>query len=174
MSGPTETSRNPKAGTFVFALAFLVCAVVLLIYLPDQTKFSAKGKLFAQPRFWPAVGVIGMVVFGAFHALSVWRRQSSGAAGEVLTWARALEYLLWFMVYVWAVPIIGYLLATVVFTVVLALRQGFRRRSHLVVAIVLGFAIVVIFKAGLAVKIPGGTIYEYLPAGLRNFMIVNF
>ena len=33
---------------------------------------------------------------------------------------------------------------------------------------------VLVFKSMLSVKIPGGEIYEYLPAALRNFMILNF
>ena len=37
-----------------------------------------------------------------------------------------------------------------------------------------GLGIVLVFKAALSVKIPGGAIYEYLPDTLRNFLIVNF
>ncbi|EPJ45233.1 MAG: hypothetical protein OFPI_37520 [Osedax symbiont Rs2] len=33
-------------------------------------------------------------------------------------------------------------------------------------------ATVVIFKSLLEVKIPGGASYQYLPEGIRNFMIV--
>ena len=38
----------------------------------------------------------------------------------------------------------------------------------------LAFAIVVIFKAFLQVKIPGGGIYEALPSALRSFMLTYF
>ncbi len=164
----------PRPGGFVFALAFLACALVLLFYLGEETKFSASGKLFAQPRFWPAVGVIGMVGFGALHLVTIWRNRTGRDGLEVVNWVRALEYLAWFMVYVWAVPKIGYLAATILFCVILAVRQGYRAARHLVAAAVLGFAIVLVFKTGLQVKIPGGAVYEYLPGALRNFMIVNF
>lgn len=142
--------------------------------LGTETRFSAKGKLFAQPRFWPAVGVIGMTVFGALSVAVYWRDKWSGTASEVLLWLRAFEYLIWFMVYVWLVPVIGYLPATLLFTVLLSLRQGYRTNRQIIIAAATGLGIVLIFKTALAVKIPGGEIYELLPAALRNFMIVNF
>ena len=43
--------RKPKAGAVVFAAAFLVVSALLLSQIGEQTKFSARGKLFTQPRF---------------------------------------------------------------------------------------------------------------------------
>ncbi len=92
----------------------------------------------------------------------------------MLNWARALEFLLWFLIYVQAVPIIGYLPATVLFTVLLAARQGYRSRRQLTTAAAVGVGIVLVFKTGLSVRIPGGAIYEYLPQTLRNIAIIYF
>ena len=182
--------REPKqapAGAFLFALAFFLFALFLLSQVTSETKFSgvaklyekgrlfAKGKLFAEPAFWPLVGVLGMAVFGAFHALSTWRRRAPGGElAEGAFWLRALEYFLWFMIYVQLAPLIGYLLATLIFTAALALRAGYRRRRTIALASLAGLAIVLIFKTLLSVKTPGGAIYEYLPGALRTFMIVNF
>ena len=163
-----------RAGGLIFVALFLDFSVFLLSQLGAETKFSSKGKLFAQPRFWPAVGVALMVGFGLLHLATSWRDRAGWALGEVSYWLRALEYLGWFMVYVWAVPIIGYLAATLILMVLLAFRQGYRSGGQLLVAALVGFAIVLVFKTGLSVKIPGGAVYEYLPGGLRNFMIVNF
>ena len=93
---------------------------------------------------------------------------------EVLTWLRAGEYVLWFMAYVYAVPTVGYLPCTIIFTVLLALRMGYRKASTLGWAALAGILIVVVFKSLLQVKIPGAAAYEYLPDGLRNIMIVYF
>lgn len=163
-----------RAGSLIFVALFVVLSVFLLSQLGAETKFSAKGKLFAQPRFWPAVGVAMMVGFGLLHLGMNWRERAGWASGEVVYWLRALEYLAWFMVYVWAVPIIGYLAATLILMVLLAFRQGYRGGRQLLTAAMVGFVIVLVFKTGLSVKIPGGAVYEYLPDGLRNFMIVNF
>ena len=89
-------------------------------------------------------------------------------------WLASLEYVAWFMVYVWLVPITGYLLTTIAFCVLLARRCGYRSRRALLTAAATAVCIVVLFKTMLAVKIPAAVIYEWLPAGLRNFMIINF
>ncbi len=172
MSSSRASKSHP--GSLVFAILFVAFAGFLVTQLSSETKFSSKGQLFAQPRFWPAVGVIGMIGFGLAHLWHQRWNRLSGELGETVIWLRALEYLGWFMIYVTAVPIIGYLAATILFTTGLAFRQGYRNREQLGLAAGLGLSIVLIFKTGLAVKIPGGAIYEYLPSALRNFMIVYF
>ena len=173
MSQKPETP-SARAGNLTFVALLLLFAAFLLSQIGAETKFSAKGKLFAQPRFWPAIGVGVMVVCGLGHLILSWRDRLGWGIADVVFWARAVEYLAWFMVYVWAVPIVGYLAATLAFTVLLALRQGYRSAKEISAAALLGLAIVLVFKTGLSVKILGGAIYEYLPDGLRNFMIVNF
>tara|TARA_Y100000739_G_scaffold164611_1_gene142639 strand:+ start:1186 stop:1422 length:237 start_codon:yes stop_codon:yes gene_type:complete len=78
------------------------------------------------------------------------------------------------MVYVFFVPLLGYLISTILFTTLLAFRMGYRNSKILFFAFSLGVSIVVIFKTVLSVKIPGGLLYEFLPGVFRNFMIVNF
>ena len=78
------------------------------------------------------------------------------------------------MAYVYLMPLLGYLPATLVFMCLLTLRLGYRNLRYLLIAAVIAIAIVLFFKTALAVKISGGAIYEYLPDGLRNFMIINF
>jgi len=164
----------------LFAFLFIAMALFLLSQLGEQAKFSSKGKLFAQPAFWPGVGVIGMVVFGGLNFIAElfakprpdnrWRTELKEGA----SWMFAVEYLAWFMVYVSLTPVIGYLLSTMLFMLALTLRAGFRQWRMALVAVVTGFAIVLVFKSFLGVKIPGAEIYEALPNALRTFMIVNF
>ena len=78
------------------------------------------------------------------------------------------------MVYVWLVPIVGYLPMTLIIAPLLCYRLGYRDRKILWAAAGVGLTIVVVFKAFLDVKIPGALLYEYLPGGIRNFMILNF
>ncbi len=176
MSEPTKSEHRP--GAFIFAAIFLVAAALLLSQLGDQTKFSSKTwltkKMFAQPAFWPGVAVVGMTVFGALHLFNAWRKRMAGEVAETAYWLRPLEYLAWFMAYVFVVPLVGYLLATTVFMVVLAFRAGYRGWRMLGAAFLTGLSIVLIFKTALSVKIPGGALYEHLPDTLRNFMILNF
>jgi len=174
----TPEDNSTPAGNMLFAILFAVFSAWLVSQIGAETRYSASGKLFAQPRFWPAVGVGGMLFFGLAHLLGTWwSRDGSTVANslaESLNWIRALEYLGWFMAYVYVVPEIGYLLATVIFTFLLCLRVGYRKPRQLAFAVAMGIGVVVVFKTGLSVKIPGGQIYEYLPDTLRQFMIINF
>lgn len=173
--GATEDRGHRRAGQILFAAAFVVVAIALVIVLPDQTVWKAKTSFFAQPRFWPSVGVIGMAVFGALHLWHQPRRRASRYdLREGRVWITVLEYALWFLVYVWIVPIIGYLPTTLVFAPLLAWRLGYRSPRMLWIAVAFGFAVVVLFKGLLEVRIPGGLIYEYLPGAMRSFFILHF
>lgn len=172
---PKANSGARFAGQALFAIGFTAMAVLLLALLGDQTVWKAKVKFFAQPRFWPAVAVIGMVVFGGLYLKSLQRfRISRYDLQEAWVWVEAVEYALWFLAYVWTVPIVGYLPMTMVFAPTLTWRLGYRSPKMLFISVVFAVVVVVLFKTFLQVKIPGGLMYEYLPAHLRNFFILNF
>jgi hypothetical protein len=173
----TERERRfvgPRRGQLYFALAFLAAAALLLALIGQQTRWVENTELFAQPRFWPAVGLGGMVLLGALHLARLpWRATTPFDRTEVLKWATVIEFALWFMAYVVLVPIIGYLPVTLVFVPALAWRMGYRSRRMLGISAVFAVSVVVLFKSFLSVKIPGGMLYEYLPGALRSFAILN-
>lgn len=167
--------RERRPGDLVFALAFMVFSLTVLFLLPSQTTWVDSTILFAQPAFWPIVGVLMMVGFGAVQLLSsIVSTRQEGRGTEVVYWLRSLEFVAWFLCYVWIVPLIGYLPATVLFAMLLCLRLGYRSKSSLFWAASFGFLVVTVFKAGLQVKVPAGAIYAYLPDSIRTFMMVNF
>ena len=203
MNERTHSAR----GSILFALLFVALSLFLVSQLGEEAKFSSKGKLFAQPAFWPGVGVIGMAFFGCLNLIATIVQARRGKYGspqlaksqpaeslenpgeqqsdsnvsvfgselkEGASWLLAFEYFAWFMLYVYATPVIGYLAATVLFLVALTFRVGYRDRRMTIAAVATGFAIVLIFKSFLGVKIPGGAVYESLPDTLRSFMIINF
>lgn len=167
--------RYRRPGDVVFAWVALIAALFLLSQLADQTEWRNGGKLFAQPRFWPAVSLTGMAIFAFFHLLSsVLSERISGRWQEVWLWVTALEYAAWFVAYAAAVPYTGYLPTTVIFAIVLALRVGYRKVSTLLFAALAAVTIVVLFKTLLKVNLPSGLIYESLPGGLRQIMLTYF
>jgi len=167
--------RHRRPGDLVFSLLFLALCLFLAFNLADQTTWSKGTKLPAQPAFWPYVAVGIMTCFSVLHLLSgLLSPAIKGRWLEVAFWLRSIEYAIWFMAYVFIVPIIGYLLSTLLFTFTLSLRLGFRSVKQLGIAVVFGFTVVVLFKAFLQVKVPGGQIYEYLPTALRSFMLTYF
>lgn len=167
--------RYRRPGDIVFAWLVLVVSVFLLSQLMDQTAWRNGGKLFAQPRFWPAVSLSGMVIFAAFHLLgSVLSERLNGRWQEVQLWLASLEYAGWFVLYALVVPYLGYLPSTVLFALALSLRAGYRKVSTLIAAAFSAVVIVLLFKTFLKVNLPSGLIYESLPEGLRQIMLTHF
>lgn len=167
--------RYRRPGDLVFAVAFLAFSIFLLSQLGEQTVWKKKVSLFSQPAFWPAVSLGLMMLFAVFHWLgSVVSPRIDGRWTEVVFWLKSLEYVVWFLVYVTLVPVLGYLLATVSFSIILAARLGFYSIKWIGISAATAFAIVLLFKTFLQVKVPGGMIYEYLPDALRSFMLTYF
>jgi len=167
--------RYRRPGDIVFAWIVLAGALLLLSQLADQTAWRAGGKLFAQPRFWPAVSLGGMAVFAALHLLgSALSERIDGRWQEVWLWISALEYAAWFVAYAAIVPVVGYLPSTVVLAVLLTLRVGYRRMSTVLAAAGAALVIVVLFRALLRVNLPAGLFYDVLPDGLRQIMLTYF
>ncbi|GLT10720.1 hypothetical protein GCM10007928_29520 [Sulfitobacter porphyrae] len=167
--------RERKPGDLIFAAGFLVLALACLVAVPWQAQFLGKKSLVEEPGFWPTVGVVMMVVFGAIHFVCTWNApRLPGRLKEVIVWARSLEFVVWFIVYVTAVPVIGYLPATLLFALLLTLRAGYRSLHMLGAAAGLALVTVLVFKTGLGVKLPAGAVYQYLPDGIRSFVMVNF
>lgn len=167
--------RYRRPGDIVFAWVLLITAVFLLSQIYQQTIYKPGGKLFAQPRFWPAVSLTLMAVFAAFHLLgSALSERIEGRWSEVWLWISSLEYAGWFIAYAVIVPYAGYLPSTVIFALLLVLRAGYRSRMALTSACLSAVAIVLLFKTFLQVKLPAGRIYEVLPDGLRQIMLTYF
>lgn len=167
--------RYRRAGDIVFAWLMLALSIFLLSQLFDQTTYRAGGKLFAQPRFWPAVSLTGMVVFAIFHLLgSALSQRIEGRWQEVLLWLSAFEYAAWFIAYAALVPLAGYLPTTLVFALLLTWRVGYRTPLMLCSAAFGAVIIVVLFKTLLKVNLPAGQLYEWLPDGLRQIMLIYF
>ncbi|WP_071672686.1 tripartite tricarboxylate transporter TctB family protein [Nioella nitratireducens] len=167
--------RYRRPGDLVFATVFLLVALFLLSQLGKQTVWASGTQLFAQPRFWPAVGVFGMVGFGTLHFLSsVASDRIAGRWQEVGFWLRGFEFVAWFLGYVWLVPYAGYLLATMGFMAVLTLRLGYRAPKTIGMAVLTGVGIVLLFRTFLQVRLPGGQLYHMLPEGWSSFMLTYF
>ncbi|WP_120632762.1 tripartite tricarboxylate transporter TctB family protein [Ruegeria sp. EL01] len=167
--------RYRRPGDIVFAWVILIFSVFLLSQITQQTAYTSGKSIVTQPRFWPAVALIGMTVFAVFHLLgSALSERISGRWQEIWLWVSSLEYAAWFIAYAAVVPYLGYLPSTVAFAVLLVLRVGYRSRAALVGSVASAVVIVVLFKTILQVKLPAGKFYEALPAGLRQIMLTYF
>ncbi|GHA61931.1 hypothetical protein GCM10008927_29250 [Amylibacter ulvae] len=167
--------RYRRPGDIVFAWFFFALSVFLLTQILDQTAYKSSGKLFSQPRFWPAVSLTGMTFFAALHLLaSGLSERIEGRWKEVIVWGASLEYAGWFILYAFAIPYIGYLGGTILFAVLLVFRVGYRNRAIFIGAVCSAIVTVLMFKTFLQVKLPAGQIYNALPDGLRQIMLTYF
>lgn len=167
--------RYRRPGDLAYSIICLLFSLFLAVNLPSETTWVKNTKLFAQPAFWPWLAVILMLVFSALHLVSsLVSPKLEGRWREIGFWLRSLEFSGWFMIYVIAVPQIGYLPATVIFAVSLSWRLGYRGFRMLGSAALFGAIVVIVFKGFLQVKVPGGMIYEYLPTALRSVMLTYF
>lgn len=167
--------RYRRPGNFFFASVFLLISLVLLSQLGGQAKWMAGTKWSSQPALWPGIAVIGMTVFAGLNWISAFvSPRIEGRWPEVQVWLHSFEFVFWFMAYVYAVPRLGYLPSTILFSLALALRMGYRSGKILGFAVLTSIFVVVIFKSFLQVKVPGGQVYEFLPDAIRSFMLTYF
>lgn len=167
--------RYRRPGDLVFALICVAFAAFIVWSLPTEAKLPSRGSLFAKPAFYVHVAAWCMLVFALLHLTSTLLSEAlEGRWAEVWLWVRSIEYAGWFMAYVIVAPYLGYLFATVVFTVSLSLRLGFRDKKSILAAVGFAVFVVLVFKTFLQVKVPGGQLYEYFPDALRAFMLTHF
>ena len=168
--------KPPHRGAeIVFAVMSFAIAILLAFQWQDQTRWFDGQALGRQPGLWPLIAIIGMLVFGLGELIACFLRNRQAKRDdvwpEVLHWAKAGEYLLWFLGYVYLVPWMGYLPASVLFCTALAFRLGYRGKTLLIAAL-MAVLIVVVFKGFLSVRIPGGEFYELFPRAIRNFLVL--
>lgn len=178
-------TSEKRVGELTFALFLLLTSLLLVVQLPEQVKYFSNRVFYKQPGLWTLISLVGMVCFGALYCVNLWRKHQATTENkpvqrpnelraEVTLWLCSVEYLVWFMGYVLITPIIGYLFASALFAALLTMRLGYRSPRMVLISVLTAISIVLIFKTFLSVKIPGGSVYEYLPQALRNFMIIHF
>ena len=164
--------RYRRPGDIIFAVFFLAFSLFLLSQLGTETKLVKRTKWFAQPSLWPTIAIWGMVIFSALHLIgSAVSPRIPGRWRELTFWLMSLEYVVYFLIYVAAVPWLGYLPSTMLFAALLTVRLGFRLPGAFCIALVFGAVVAIVFRALLQVNIPAGRVYEYLPDGLRAFAL---
>ena len=156
--------RYRRPGNLFFAILFLALSLFLLFNIQGQSQWQNGTKWSSQPALWPMISIFGMTVFAILNWTSALvSPKIEGRWQEIGYWVRAFEYVGWFMAYVTAVPIVGYLPSTIVFCVLLCIRAGYRNRQMVIISALVAIAIVVLFKLFLQVKVPGGQLYEFFP-----------
>ena len=107
-----------------------------------------------------------------------WRKrfkQPTNMRYEFSKWLSALEFVAYFLVYTYMVPILGYLFSTLLLGMLLPMRLGYRGPKWLGLSLLASLTIVLIFRTFLQIKTPVNIwLYEQLPQNLETFMKVYF
>lgn len=167
--------RRRRPGDLFFAALFLLLSLYLLSRLPSQAQWISGTRWSSQPALWPALSLGGMCLFALLNLIgSAVSPKMEGRWREVALWLRAVEFIVWFLLYVAMVPWLGYLPSTMLFTVLLSIRAGYRSSKMIGLSLLAAISVVVVFKSLLQVRVAGGELYEYLPVFLRTFMLTYF
>ena len=192
---PSRTFDKQRRRAAIFAACALLFAAAMLALSGAQLKWNAVG-FHKQPGFWSVLSLIGMALFALALLLQPAAMRSAkyvdvdvgdddgdGDNDDInrnrttrdwrtlcQQWFGTAEYALYFLLYVYAVPRLGYLPSTLIALCLLMYRLGYRSARMQITACLVGASIVVLFKSLLQVKIPGGALYEMFPPALRNFL----
>jgi len=94
---------------------------------------------------------------------------------ELEKYIAALEYVAYFILYTVLVPILGYLISTLLLGMFLTWRTGYRTGRWMLTGFLSSLIIVFIFRSFLQIKTPISIwLYDFLPSATRGFMLTYF
>ena len=149
----------------------------MLLFADTELKWKKGASFHLQPGFWSIIALSGMAMFALVQlAQPPWKFSKPAYFDWWLwlrTWFGPIEFVAYFLIYVYLVPWLGYLPSTLLVFPLLVLRAGYRGRKYLFLSWLVGLVIVILFKSLLQVKIPGGELYSLFPDAIRNFLILR-
>ncbi len=141
------------------------------------------GRILKQSCVAPMLCLIIFVPAALMNLRASWNERSwrkrfrlpTSAHFELTKYAEALEYVAYFIGYTLIVPILGYLVSTLILGVYLTWRLGYRTRRWMLTGLVSSIAVVVVFRSFLQIKTPVSIwLYDQLPTATRAFMLTYF
>ncbi len=177
-------------GDLIFSIFMLGLALFLLYHFGDEGGWYDRdlpqrrfGKVLKQQWVGPLMALAVLVPAALLNAWLSYRwtqkperkHRPNQTVFEVVEWLRALEFLLYFIIYSFCVPILGYLLSTLIFALFLTTRLGYRKPKWLAYSLGTAMVIVLVFRTLLQIKTPVNIwLYEQFPPALETFMKVYF
>ncbi|MEM8654070.1 MAG: tripartite tricarboxylate transporter TctB family protein [Pseudomonadota bacterium] len=141
------------------------------------------GRILKQGWVAPLICLSILVPAALWNVRGAWKAQRwrqrfklpTEVAYELTQWCRALEYVAWFVAYTLLVPVLGYLVSTLLLGTLLPWRLGYRGARWMGICLAASFAIVLVFRTGLQIKTPVNIwLYDLLPQRMETFMQVWF
>ena len=161
----------------------------LIAYIGHQFGFDMEGRvsrlgtILKQSWFAPMLCLLILVPAALWNFRQSminykWRKRFMlpvNAEFEVAKYMAALEYVVYFIVYTLAVPLLGYLLSTLILAQFLTFRMGYRTRRWMVITFVSAFSAVLVFRTFLQIKTPVDIwFYNLFPDQIRACLLTYF
>ena len=188
-------------GDFTFSLLLVGMVGFLLVSFSAQTGWQARklptdmlsylaaqlgmidpegrvmrlGKILKQGWVAPLLCLAVLVPAVLLNLNGSWRRLRQQVPlrwrYEIGQWLRACEFIAYFILYTLSVPILGYLVSTVLMGGFLTARLGYRGWRWAAIALASSLAIVVLFRSVLQIKTPVNIwLYNQMPDGVALFL----
>lgn len=178
-----DESGNRLEGLALAAI-FLAVSAGLLLFLGEATRAGSRtADWWTRPALAPGVALAVLVVCNllVLGRLALDLRRVPLTAAEraegraaILGWLRPVEFLVYFVAYLYAIQHLGYVPATLVFVLGLLIRVGLRSPLWLLAGLAVVVALTLIFRVGLGVWMPAPDLYDLAPEGLRLILIRYF
>ena len=148
-----------------------------------EGRVTRLGRILKQSWIAPLLCLAVFVPSALWNLQSSWKEHRwrkrfllpTSAYFELTKYAAALEFVAYFIGYTLLVPVLGYLVSTLLLGTYLTWRLGYRSRAWLLRGLVASFAVVIVFRTFLQIKTPVSIwLYDQLPAALRAFMLTYF
>ena len=147
--------------------------------IDGEGRLDRFGKILKQSWVAPFMCLAVLVPAAIWNLRKSWQvhnwrlrfKQPTAMGYEAAVWLRALEFVGWFIAYTVAVPILGYLVSTLLLGTLLPWRMGYKGKRWFVTCLTVSFIIVLVFRTGLQIKTPINVwLYSFLPTGAEGFM----
>ena len=168
----TGAQALPEAGPGIYWLLLLL-GLGLLLLAPWQASWvdTSRG-WFVQPRVGSSVGLVVLVLFALVRVAQFARAGRWPLASELLNnlpgYRTAILSSLLFLLYIGSLPVLGFVLSTLLFVGTLLWLSRLLDRFWLIVTALTVLALVLIFRVGVSVWLPDAWIYSLLPDALAD------
>jgi len=148
-----------------------------------EGRVTRLGRIIKQSWVAPLLCLLVLVPAALWNLRASWRETAwrkrfllpTSAYFEVTKYIAALEYVAYFIGYTLIVPVLGYLVSTLMLGMYLTWRLGYRSPRWTVTGFVSSLAVVIAFRTCLQIKTPLNIwLYDQLPSAARAFMLTYF
>lgn len=148
-----------------------------------EGRVTRLGRILKQSWVAPMLCLLILVptaLWNAYASLKVhrWRKRfllPTDTRYEFSQYLAALEFVVYFILYTLMVPILGYLVSTLILGSFLTWRLGYRTPKWMLTSFLSSFSAVIVFRTLLQIKTPGSIwLYDQLPTATRAFMLTYF